>query len=265
VSAGQGEDRSGTLTDGSSENESGTVGNSHTDGDGEVDTESTGRASGSQSGQDLVARAYHEAQRTAQSKALSKNRSDTSSHSATRGRGRNQSLARKVGRSANRGFSFSQAFQRTRSRLRAFSRSFTQTFKQTMVPILKWREVVRSVTHYTFDEQVALFAQRITQFRVGEGFLYIAGHFVEWIRVPLPREPYAESPRTLASILRGFRQQLLERPMYHTVENMVAYRRILLPEFLDRLLAQTRRDPEPVRLPRLVGDHTDNTHELLDI
>jgi len=125
--------------------------------------------------------------------------------------------------------------ERMRARTRSFSRTFTQTFKQVLVPILKWREVIRSITFCTREEQVYELAKKFPRFNPGEGFLYIPGHGVEVVRTPLPREPYARSPRTLAKVLSLFRSDLLSRPMYHCVESVVEYRSHLLPKFLDCL------------------------------
>lgn len=138
------------------------------------------------------------------------------------------------GRSSGRGGSTGSTQTSGTNWGRTIGRSVGVTYKQSLVPILKWREIIASVTFFTPDEQLIKAASGISRLLTGEAIVQITGVGVAQVMFPLIHNPYAKTPKFLARKIVELWRELARRPEYATPAAIAAERSAVI----DRLVAE---------------------------
>lgn len=171
-------------------------------------------------------------------------RTTTESHGETRD---DESLrqavtnARTTARSQRNGRGGSTAKQSTTSSSwqRTSSTTKSQTWKQTLVPILKWRDVLTSVTFFTAEEQLLEAASRFPRLATGTAIVRVSGKGVAEVRFPLIRNPFRNTPKYFARKLAAFQQECMQLPGTMAPRSILEARNSILNELLAQLNALT--------------------------
>jgi len=102
------------------------------------------------------------------------------------------------------------------------------TYNRQLVPIMKWRPVLKFIEHLSLDDQKILTASEIASFGVGELFLYISGLRPCKLSVPLLGNYLRECPTLLDRRIREFLQATFENPLYAEGQVLLDQRNELL-------------------------------------
>jgi hypothetical protein len=117
----------------------------------------------------------------------------------------------------------------TRSDARNWSNTHTRgggiTRKTTLVPRIRTRDVVTSIQFYTADEQIIQAASDLTQYAIGTALLYIGGHGIAEVKLPLAGNPLRQTPQFAAKKLAELRKLVLVRGEFATPEQLFDQRR----------------------------------------
>ncbi len=113
------------------------------------------------------------------------------------------------------------------------------TRKQQLVPIQKWRDILKFMEFFSAEEQVRLDAARIARLQPGEALMLTADGNVQQVRIPLPTEPFAKEPSWGKSKLKHFLAELSYRPQAISVSKLLEYRQ-QFEQVLPRLIEQSK-------------------------
>jgi len=91
----------------------------------------------------------------------------------------------------------------------------TTTHKQTVMPVMKWRPVLRFIEFLSRDEQRFIAAKELASSPTGQAFHQLAGHTVELVQIEMPPEKWADCPQTLLFALKKYFDGLAANPLYH--------------------------------------------------
>ncbi len=121
---------------------------------------------------------------------------------------------------------------------------------------MRTREVVTSVTFFQPEEITAQAAATIAGQDVGEAVLYVAGQFTLKVKLPLPIDRLARTPKALARLEAEYEQQLHQLPFFSTPEQIEQQRHLFLEALLEQLdNAVQNKDALPGRGSQLQIDH----------
>lgn len=176
--------------------------------------------------------------------------SDGASHAAGRENGLSSANGQQITGSASGGGSVARNRMRSRNRQMSWQQSNSITLSQTLVPVLRWREVLRMIEFYTYDEQVTEIARQIAVQPTGHAFLYESPGLIEQVYVPMPQDPFRGTPRSAVRRIGEFHRQLRNLPGYLHYSEILAYREQLLRELRrrfggDDVSDDTGNDPFP--------------------
>ena len=186
--------------------ESKATSNTETSSQGTSSSNGTSSSSGKSEGTSRLADAVNQA-RTEQA-----GRSEQSGHS-------NQS-----GTSSSTGTSQGTTATSGSSSSKTKTRGVSITRKQSLVPRILTREVVTTVQYFTTEEQFIEAARDLTLLARGTCFLYLAGHGVSQVQIPLAGHPLIRLPKSAARKLAQLRREVLSRPEFDTTENLLRKR-----------------------------------------
>ena len=93
------------------------------------------------------------------------------------------------------------------------------------MPRIRTRDVVTSIQFYTADEQIIQAASDLTQYAIGTALLYIGGHGIAEVKLPLAGNPLRQTPQFAAKKLAELRKLVLVRGEFATPEQLFDQRR----------------------------------------
>lgn len=116
------------------------------------------------------------------------------------------------------------------------TRTRTRTRKQTILPVLRTRDVLSSVTFFTPDEHDREAAAILAAKDTGQAILHVSGKALFHVTLPLAKDRLKHAPHTLAQLETAYRAHLRALPFFHTPEAVFAERK----HFVDVLLRNLR-------------------------
>lgn len=190
---------------------------SHARADGTQDHWSTGTTEGEavQRDRDLVQQAFTDT--VSQRDQHGGGKSSTETLSTGQSRSRSEALAESRGESHEEGHGSSSQWSKQHSE--------GVSVKQQMVPIMEWRDVLRSITFYTPEEQKMEFGKEIAGLDKGEAFLQHANHEAVRVRVNMTPDPYTDTPQARERETSQLLAQVTGRGMYHDRVGILEKRR----------------------------------------
>jgi len=196
--------------------------------------------------QSLVAAAYRNASGSAKGSSAGTQDSTTNNRSTALADAAQQGASAGGGGARSRSRQDSGAWQHTNSSSHSIS------YRQQLVPIMRWREVLRIIEFLSFEDQIRMTASDVARQRTGQCFLYVSGIGVLQVQIPLAKDPFKRTPKTLAKRLQEFFANLQTLPQYHRAADVISFRQQLLENFTTEL--QRLSQQRPLAIGRSDGD-----------